>query len=77
MNNFFRLVVNVGLAIFLLWSGLLVIFYFGMLFEKIVHPNFKNMNGKEAFQLGLLAILFLVLDILIIRRFVRLRKKSK
>ena len=77
MNRFFSILINIGLAGFLLFTGLLLVAYIGLLFEKLVHPNFKNMNNKEALYLGLSAILFLILDFFIVRRFIMLRKKSE
>jgi hypothetical protein len=76
MQRIFKVLIDIGLGGFLIWTGLLVIIYFGLLWDKIVRPQYKNMNTKEAIYFGLLALVFIALDILIVRRFVRQLKGS-
>lgn len=47
------------------------IIYFGLLYEKIAKPTFKNLDIDSFLILGPLAVVFVVLDYLIIKRFVR------
>ena len=55
MQKIFRVLANVGLAGFLIWSALLVIIYFGDFTpDKIVRPQYKNMNSREVIYFGLL-----------------------
>ena len=70
-----RFVINVGLFFFLVFTGLLVIIYVGLLYDKITRPTFKNMNDREVIWFGLLALVLATLDFLIIRRFIRALKK--
>jgi hypothetical protein len=76
MQRFLRILINVGLAGILIWTSLLVFIYFRLLWDKIVRPQYKNMNDKEVIQFGLLALAFIVVDIFIVRRFIRLVRKS-
>lgn len=76
MQKIFKVLTNLGLAGFLIWTGLLVIIYFAALWDKIARPQYKNMNSREVVYFGLLAILFIVLDVLIVRRFMRLLRRS-
>jgi hypothetical protein len=76
MQKIFRVLTNLGLVGLLIWTGLLVIIYFAALWEKIVRPEYKNMNSRQVIYFGLLAIVFIVLDILIVRRFIRLFRRS-
>ena len=70
-----RFVINVGLFFFLVFTGLLVIIYVGLLYDKITRPTFKNMNDREVIWFGLLALVLATLDFLIVRRFIRALKK--
>jgi hypothetical protein len=70
-----RFVINVGLFFFLVFTGLLVIIYVGLLYDKITRPTFKNMNDREVIWFGLLALVLATLDFLILRRFIRGLKK--
>jgi hypothetical protein len=76
MQRASKVLINIGLGGFLIWTGLLVIIYFGLLWEKIVRPQYKNMNTKQAIYFGLLALVFIVLDILIVRRFVKQLRRN-
>lgn len=53
--------------IFLLYTGILIVAYFGMLYQKIDRPDFKNLNFEGFFFLGLLAIFLIFLDYLLIK----------
>jgi Co/Zn/Cd efflux system component len=70
-----RAIINVGLFLFFVFSLLLVIIYGFALYEKITRPAFKNMNDRELIWFGLLALVFAILDFLILRRFVRTLRK--
>jgi hypothetical protein len=70
-----RFLANLGLAAFLIYTGVLVILYFVLLWDKLVTPQFKNINNKEALAFGLLAIALMIVDFFIIRRFIRLIRK--
>jgi hypothetical protein len=76
MPKTFNILINVGLALFLIWTSLLVFSYFALLADKIVKPQYKNMTGEQTIYFGLLAIVFIALDVLIIRRFIRLLRRS-
>jgi hypothetical protein len=54
----------------------MVILYFGLLWEKIVRPEFKNMNNQEIVLFGLLAIALLGLDFVIARYLISQLNKS-
>jgi hypothetical protein len=76
MQRIFKALENIALAGFLIWTSLLVIIYFGALWDKIVRPQYKNMNSKQVIYFGILAIIFIVLDVFIIGRFIRLLRRS-
>ncbi|WP_207434070.1 hypothetical protein [Sabulibacter ruber] len=65
------------LLAFLLFSFLLIFFYVGLLYDKLVRPQFKNL-GTEGFVFWGLFVAFLIIwDVVIIRWFIRQRKKNK
>jgi len=70
MSKVFRILINVGLAIFFVWSGALIIIYLALLWDKLARPQYKNMNDREAVYFGLLALVFVMVDVLIIRHFI-------
>jgi hypothetical protein len=72
-----KFLTNVGLFLFFTFSTLLIIIYFGLLYEKITRPTFKNMDTEGFLWFGLLMGLFITADIFILRRFIRsLRRKN-
>ena len=73
MGNFLG---KLGLFLFLIFSGLWCVFYFGLLYDKITRPNFKNLDTDGFLGFGLLTGLFVVADIFILRFFLRIRKKN-
>ena len=75
MRKWRMILINIGLAIFFIWTSVLVLIYVGLLWDKTVRPQYKNMNWEQARYFGLLALAFTILDILIARRFVKLLKK--
>lgn len=66
-----KILANIGLAIFLILTSALASIYFILLYEKIVRPQYKNMNTRETIYFGLLALVFVLLDVVIVRRFIR------
>jgi len=76
MDRLIKFLVNLGLIAFLILTSVLVIIYIGFLWDKITRPHFMNVNGEQVKYLGLLALVFTVLDILIVRRFIKLGNKK-
>ena len=76
MDKLIKFLVNLGLTAFLILTSLLVIIYVGLLLDKITRPHYKNMNWEQARYFGLLALVFATLDILIVRRFIKLGNKK-
>lgn len=70
-----RAIINVGLFLFFAFSLPLIIVYIYALQDKITRPGFKNMNDRELIWFDLLALVFAVLDFLILRRFIRALRK--
>lgn len=71
-----KALIELGLAAFLLFTLSLVATYFIQLIEKIVRPNFKNLDTASFIWLGGLIAVFLVVDVVIIRRWIlKARKK--
>jgi hypothetical protein len=77
MQRIFKILTNIGLGAFLIWTGLLVLLYLALLWDKIVRPQYKNMNTEQAIYFGLLALVLVVLDIFIVRRFVSQLRRNK
>jgi hypothetical protein len=71
IQKIIRIVVNIGLGAFLIYSLILVILYFSMIWAKIMTPEVKNMNGQESILFGLLAVLLLGLDFVIARYLIK------
>jgi hypothetical protein len=63
--------INLGLIIFLGLSSFVVILYFLALYEKISKPTFKNLSTDDFKSLGIAVFVILVLDYLIIERFLK------
>jgi hypothetical protein len=64
---------------FLLFFGISVIIiigYFVLLFNKITHPSFQNLETDDFIWLGIVIVGLIATDILIIRRFRRRSKKK-
>jgi hypothetical protein len=76
MEKLVKILVNAGLSLFFICTSVLVIIYVGLLWEKITRPHYKNMNWEEAKYFGLIALAFAILDILIVRRLVKLLRKA-
>ncbi|PTX21058.1 hypothetical protein C8N40_10227 [Pontibacter mucosus] len=67
---------TISSIVFLLCSLLIFIAYFGLLYEKIVRPQFKKMGTADFFFWGYFVAILLALDVLIVRQFIkRLRNK--
>ncbi|MBD1397523.1 hypothetical protein H9Q13_10125 [Pontibacter sp. JH31] len=62
---------------FLLFSLLIFIAYFGLLYEKIVMPQFKNMGTAGFFFWGFFVAILLALDVLIVRQFIKRFRNKK
>jgi hypothetical protein len=71
VNSRMRQLINFGL--FLFFASSLVIFfgYATALYEKIIRPNFKNLNSKEFLILGIIVFALATADFFIIRKFIR------
>jgi hypothetical protein len=66
-----RFVINLGLFVFLVFSSMLVALYFSALYDKIVTPQFRNLDAARFIWIGFIVVAFIVIDLLILRRFVR------
>ena len=77
MDRLIKFLVNLGLITFLILTSVLVIIYVGFLWDKMTRPDFMNINGEQVKYLGLVALVFTVLDILIVRRFIKLVNKKQ
>lgn len=66
-----RQLTNFGLFLFFAFSLVIFFGYATVLYEKIRHPNFKNLNSREFLILGAIIIVTGVADYFIIRRFIR------
>ncbi|RDC63419.1 hypothetical protein AHMF7616_02022 [Adhaeribacter pallidiroseus] len=53
--------------IFLLYTGVLIVMYIGMLYLKIDKPEMKNLNLEGFFLSGLFAAFLVFLDYLLIK----------
>lgn len=63
-------------VIFLLFSGLLIFAYFGLLYDKITRPQFKNLDFDSFFLIGLFVLLLIFINYLLIKwLFKNIRKK--
>jgi hypothetical protein len=60
-----------GLVAFLFFSGMLISAYVSAIHEKIIRPNFKNLNDREFVWGGVIVLVLLIFDFLIIRRFIK------
>lgn len=67
---------KLGLVVFLIFSGLIILAYFSAVYEKIVRPNFKNLNNKEFVWAGIIVLALITVDFLIIRRFIKSLSKG-
>jgi hypothetical protein len=70
-----RILINIGLFIFFVFSILIVAIYFGLLYDKITRPDFKNMDTEGFMWFALLVIPLMIADFFILRRFVRTLKQ--
>jgi hypothetical protein len=64
-----RKLANAGLIIFLMVSGLFILLYVVAFFDKVLHPQYKNLSMRDYGWLGLIAIALLIVDYFIIKRF--------
>jgi MFS superfamily sulfate permease-like transporter len=53
---------KLGLVAFLIFSGLIILAYFSALYEKIIRPNFKNLNNKEFMWAGIIVLVLIIID---------------
>lgn len=70
-----KLIINVGLLVSFIFSILFGILYFGLLYDKITKPNFKNIGTEGFLWLGLLMGLFITADFFILIRLLKRLKK--
>lgn len=64
-----RKLANAGLIIFLVVSGLFILLYVVAFFDKVLHPWYKNLSMTGYGWLGLVAIVLVIVDYFIIKRF--------
>ncbi|AKD03505.1 Phenylalanyl-tRNA synthetase subunit alpha [Pontibacter korlensis] len=62
---------------FLLITSLIIFIYFGLLHEKIVRPNFKNMGTEGFFFWGFVVLIMITLDVFIVRNLIYKMKSRK
>jgi hypothetical protein len=72
-----KLLANLGLMLFLAFSGILTFLYGAALYEKIAKPTFKNLRTSEFAILGVIILGFLIMDYFIVRRFLRKGKSQR
>jgi hypothetical protein len=78
MRTVTRILINIGLGAFLIYTLLLIILYLGLVWDKIMTPGMKNMDTKETLLFGLLAIVLVGIDFLIARFLIRqLNKRNE
>lgn len=71
-----RGLINFGLVIFLVLSLLIALAYFAALYDKISDPQFKNLRTGEFIFLGAVVSALLIADYFIVKRFIKLIRKS-
>lgn len=71
------LAARLGLFIFSLFTFLLSIFYFSLLWDKIQRPTFKNLSAEEFIQWGIVLALMWMISIIWIRRIKIFTKKTR
>jgi len=71
------LAARLGLFIFSLFTLLLSLFYFSLLWDKIQRPNFKNLSAEGFIQWGIVLALMWVISIIWIRRIKIFSKKTR
>ena len=71
MKKVIRILINIGLGVFLIYTLLLIFIYLGLVWGKILTPGMKNMNTNETLLFGLLAIILVAIDFLIARFIIR------
>lgn len=67
---------KLGLLLFLMFSGLIVFIYVVVLYDKIAHPGFKNLNNREFEWVSLIVFALVLIDIIILWRFTKGTRKS-
>ncbi len=63
--------------VFLIVTSLIIILYLGLLHEKIVRPNFKNMGAEGFFFWGFIVFILIVLDGVIVHNLIRKIKRRE
>jgi len=63
-----KFILNLGLLIFLIFSVVIVYLYFGLLWEKIYKPNYKNLSIAGFVIVAFPILGMLVADFFIVRR---------
>ena len=71
-----KYLVNFILAVFVLFSVLLTIYYLFLISEKIRWPQFKNLNEEQFVWYGIFILTLLTIDFFIVRRWKRMAKNS-
>jgi hypothetical protein len=68
------IIILLGMLIFLGFSSLLIYVFIDLLIDKIQRPNFKNLDYSTFTWFGVVIIIFIGLDFLILRRFIKMLK---
>jgi multisubunit Na+/H+ antiporter MnhB subunit len=72
-----KILINIGLYLFLIFSLSIIFFYFCFLYDKISRPEFKNMNSQEFIWTSIFVGCLIMADIFILRRFIkRIKRKN-
>jgi hypothetical protein len=58
-------------VIFILYTGTLIFLYFGLLYEKVIRPQFKNLDFEGFFLFGLVAMFLAFIDFLLVKWLIR------
>lgn len=71
-----KTLINFGLFLFICFSALLIYIYISLLIEKIQRPTFKNLDSESFIWIGGVMLIFIIVDILILKHFSGLLKKK-
>jgi len=71
-----KIIINIILVLFLVWSSLLTLAYIGLVIDKILRPEFKNASVGLLTASGILVLGFIICDYYILRYFIRISKRN-
>jgi hypothetical protein len=66
---------RIGLFLFVAIQLPFILFYIGLLVEKIRRPGFKNLNWEDFFWIGAVLLVFVLFDVWILKRIARRTQK--